>query len=38
LPQCVEVCPVECITKDPDNIETHETLYQKYLRLTQKSA
>ncbi len=33
VPQCVEVCPVECITKDPDRVENHETLYQKYLRL-----
>jgi ferredoxin len=32
-PQCVEVCPVDCITKDPDNIEDNETLYQKYLKL-----
>lgn len=34
-PQCVEVCPVECIEKDPDVVEDKETLYQKYLRLTQ---
>ena len=32
-PQCVEVCPVECIAKDPDNPEKQETLYQKYLNL-----
>lgn len=38
LPQCVEVCPVECISKDPDNSENYETLYQKYMKLTQKSA
>ncbi len=37
LPQCVEVCPVECITKDPDNVENQETLYQKYIKLTQKA-
>ncbi|MFA5984137.1 MAG: YfhL family 4Fe-4S dicluster ferredoxin [Methylococcaceae bacterium] len=35
LPQCVEVCPVDCISKDPDYVETKETLYQKYLKLTQ---
>ncbi len=23
-PQCVEVCPVECIPKDPDQAETEE--------------
>jgi ferredoxin len=38
LPQCVEVCPVDCITKDPDYVENHETLYQKYVKLTQKGA
>lgn len=38
LPQCVEVCPVDCISKDPDYAENQETLYQKYLRLTQKQA
>jgi ferredoxin len=32
-PQCVEVCPVDCIPKDPDHEETHEQLHQKYLRL-----
>ena len=34
-PQCIEVCPVDCIEKDPDNVEDQETLYQKYLKLTQ---
>jgi len=24
LPQCVEVCPVDCIDKDPDHVEDHE--------------
>ncbi|MEQ1484089.1 YfhL family 4Fe-4S dicluster ferredoxin [Methyloglobulus sp.] len=38
LPQCVEVCPVDCITKDPDYVENHETLYQKYVKLTKKDA
>jgi len=32
--QCVEVCPVECIPKDPNHVETHDQLYQKYLRIT----
>lgn len=35
--QCVEVCPVECIHKDPDQAEDRETLYQKYLNLVDKS-
>ena len=32
-PQCVEVCPVECIPKDPEHEETQEELMQKYNRL-----
>ncbi|MDD5036389.1 MAG: YfhL family 4Fe-4S dicluster ferredoxin [Methylococcaceae bacterium] len=33
-PQCVEVCPVDCITLDPEHPENHDNLYQKYLKLT----
>ncbi len=33
-PQCVEVCPVDCIPKDPDNEETQEQLMDKYNILT----
>ncbi len=33
LPQCVEVCPVECIPKDPEHVESEEELQQKYLKL-----
>ena len=29
-PQCVEVCPVECIPKDPENEETEDDLWAKY--------
>ena len=29
-PQCVEVCPVACIPKDPTNIENTEQLLNKY--------
>ncbi len=32
-PQCVEVCPVECIPKDPDQEETAGQLWAKYERL-----
>ena len=32
-PQCVQVCPVECIPVDPAHVEQHETLWQKYQRL-----
>ncbi len=38
-PQCVEVCPVDCIITNPDFAETKEQLWQKYLQLTgQKSS
>jgi ferredoxin len=33
-PQCVEVCPVDCIPLDPDHAETREDLLIKYERLT----
>jgi ferredoxin len=33
-PQCVEVCPVECIFVDPACSETPEQLLNKYHRLT----
>ncbi|MDH5357221.1 MAG: YfhL family 4Fe-4S dicluster ferredoxin [Gammaproteobacteria bacterium] len=29
-PQCVEVCPVDCIPKDPDHEETQQQLQAKY--------
>ncbi len=29
-PQCVQVCPVECIPVDPDHTETREQLQAKY--------
>lgn len=32
-PQCVEVCPVDCIPKDPNNKETEEELMLKYEHL-----
>jgi len=37
-PQCVDVCPVDCIPGDPDNVESPEQLKLKYERLTAKSA
>ena len=37
-PQCVQVCPVDCIPKDPGHAETHEALFAKYLRLTGQAA
>ena len=29
-PQCVEVCPVDCIPEDPDHVETNDQLQAKY--------
>lgn len=33
-PQCVSLCPVDCIPKDADCEETHAELEAKYRRLT----
>ena len=33
-PQCVKVCPVDCIPLDPNFVESKEQLYAKYLKLT----
>lgn len=32
-PQCVEVCSVDCIPKDPNRVEDQETLMKKYEHL-----
>ena len=37
-PQCVKVCPVDCIPLNPDVVETKEQLYERYLRLTARKA
>ena len=37
-PQCVVVCPVECIDPDPDRRETHGELLAKLRRLTGDAA
>ena len=37
-PQCVVVCPVECIDKDPVHPETEQQLLLKLLRLQEESA
>ncbi len=29
-PQCIEVCPVDCILVDPDHEESKEELLKKY--------
>ena len=37
-PQCVVVCPVECIDPDPEHSETGPQLLAKLLRLQQEEA
>ncbi|QFY43153.1 YfhL family 4Fe-4S dicluster ferredoxin [Candidatus Methylospira mobilis] len=37
-PQCIEVCPVDCIELDPDHAETEDELKQKYTRLNQAAS
>ena len=34
IPQCVEVCPVECILVNPEFSESREQLRAKYEQLT----
>ena len=37
-PQCIEVCPVDCILTSPAHVENKDQLYEKYLQLTGKIA
>ncbi len=37
-PQCVEVCPVDCIPSDPNKIETREELQIKYETLVARES
>jgi ferredoxin len=37
-PQCVKVCPVDCIPLDPAHVETKEELHAKYLKLIAEKA
>lgn len=34
-PQCVDICPIDCIPLDPNNVESKEQLMNKYYKLTQ---
>lgn len=36
VPQCVEVCPVDCIVVNPDVVESEEQLRAKYESLMAK--
>lgn len=33
-PQCVVICPVDCIPKDPNHVEIQSDLLSKYKRIT----
>jgi ferredoxin len=35
-PQCVVVCPVDCIPLNPEVVETKEQLLEKYHQITAK--
>jgi ferredoxin len=35
-PQCQQVCPVDCIPLDPNNVESEEALMQKFLLISKK--
>lgn len=37
-PQCLRVCPVDCIIRDPDTPETRDGLYRKFLERVGSSA
>jgi ferredoxin len=37
-PQCVQVCPVDCIPVNPAHVESKETLWAKYRRLQQSAS
>ena len=37
-PQCVQICPVACIPVDPAHVESRDTLWAKYRRLTAAKA
>ena len=33
-PQCLVICPIDCIPQDPNHIETESDLLAKYKRIT----
>jgi ferredoxin len=34
IPQCQQVCPIDCIPLDPERMETEDELWEKYSQLT----
>jgi ferredoxin len=37
-PQCVQICPVNCIPVRPDRVESKDQLMEKYRQLTAAKA
>ena len=37
-PQCVEICPINCITQDPAHVESREQLLIKFENMLGESA
>ncbi|MFH2139272.1 MAG: YfhL family 4Fe-4S dicluster ferredoxin [Pseudomonadota bacterium] len=37
-PQCIEVCPVDCIVQDPAHVESHDQLQTKFESLLGSAA
>ncbi len=35
-PTCVSVCPIDCIIKDPQRVESEATLWEKFNKLYQR--
>ncbi|MCL1623903.1 YfhL family 4Fe-4S dicluster ferredoxin [Moraxella sp. Tifton1] len=35
-PQCVDICPVDCIPKDPNHVESEAVLLAKFHRITKQ--
>ncbi|WP_440906279.1 YfhL family 4Fe-4S dicluster ferredoxin [Catenovulum sp. SX2] len=33
-PQCTNVCPIDCISKDPNKVESEDELLAKFVLLT----
>lgn len=37
-PQCIQVCPVECIPVNPEHVESKDQLWAKFRRLQEQPA
>jgi len=36
VPQCIEVCPVDCIVSNPEQVESKDQLQKKYLGIVSR--